>query len=85
VRRHGSCLRGRGREGESELARDCRSAGGDRKRLETPGRLEPVYGVAPRLTRIDTLKCGEATARCVFGRGGLRWSKHTRGGRKPNE
>jgi hypothetical protein len=46
--------------------------------------LEPVYGVAPRFIRIETLKCGEAEMRRVFGHGESRLSKHTRGGREPN-
>jgi hypothetical protein len=57
---------------------------GDRMRLQTSRRLEPVFGVAPRPSRIDTLKCREAKRRRVFGRRGSRPSKHMRGGRKPN-
>jgi hypothetical protein len=66
------------------FARDCRRAFGGRKRLQTPRRLEPVFGVAPRFSRIDTLKCRKAVARGVFGRREPRRSKHMRGGRKPN-
>jgi hypothetical protein len=53
-------------------------------RLQTPRRLEPVFGVAPRPGRIDTLKCRKAMRRRVFGRCGSRLSKRMRGGRKPN-
>jgi hypothetical protein len=52
--------------------------------LQTPRRLESVFGATPRPNRIDTLKCREATGRRVFGRDGSRGSKHMRGGRKPN-
>jgi hypothetical protein len=54
-------------------------------RLQTPRRLESVFGVAPRFGRIDTLKCRRATSQNVFGRGGFWPSKHMRGGRKPND
>jgi hypothetical protein len=53
--------------------------------LKTPRGLEPVFGVAPRFSRIDTLKCRETRDRSVFGRSGRGWSKHMRGGRKPND
>jgi hypothetical protein len=53
-------------------------------RLQTPRRLELVFGAAPRSSRIDTLKCREAKRRGVFGRRGSWSSKHMRGGRKPN-
>jgi hypothetical protein len=53
--------------------------------LRTPRRLEPVFGVAPRSNRIDTLKCGKAPGRSFFGSRGSRPSKHMRGGRKPND
>jgi hypothetical protein len=70
-------------EGSYELARGGWRAEGDWKRLQTPGRLEPVYGVAPRFIRIDTLKCGEVTGRLVFGHVETGLSKHMRGGREP--
>jgi hypothetical protein len=71
-------------EGNHGFARDCWRAGGDRKRYETPGRLELVYGAAPRFIRIETLKCGDTASQSVFGRCETRSSKHTRGGREPN-
>jgi hypothetical protein len=46
--------------------------------------MEPVFGVAPRFIRIDTLKCGDAASQSVFGCGESRESKHMRGGREPN-
>jgi hypothetical protein len=53
-------------------------------RLQTPWGLEPVFGVVPRFSRIDTLKCREPAARLAFGRCESQRSKHMRGGRKPN-
>jgi hypothetical protein len=78
-------LRGLLQNDERGLARDCRRVDGDRTRLQTPRGSEPVYGVAPRFGRIDTLKCGETPIRSVFGHGGSRWSKHMRGGLRPND
>ena len=69
-------------EGGGELARGSFRAEGDWKRLETPGRLEPVYGAVPRFIRIDTLKCGDITRQRVFGHGESGLSKHMRGGRE---
>ena len=76
-------MRAKPLEGNQRFACECRRADGERKRLQTPRRLEPVYGVAPRFIRIDTLKCGDTAKQSVFGRGGARLNKHMRGGRKP--
>jgi hypothetical protein len=54
-------------------------------RLQTPRRLEPLFGVTPRPSRIDTLKRRETKGRRVFGRRGSWRSKCMRGGRKPND
>jgi hypothetical protein len=77
-------LRGRLLEGSRRFAGGCRRVSGDRKRLQTSRRLEPVFGAAPRSSRIDTLKCRETMGRRVSGRDGSWRSKHMRGGRKPN-
>jgi hypothetical protein len=77
-------LRVRLLDGSHGFARDCRRVVGDRKRLQTSRRLEPVFGVAPRPSRIDTLKCRDSTWQRVFGRRAAWPSKHMRGGRKPN-
>jgi hypothetical protein len=71
-------------EGSQGFARDCWRAAGDRKREKTSRRLELVFGVAPRPSRIDTLKCRDSTGQRVFGRRETWPSKHMRGGRKPN-
>ena len=71
-------------EGSQGFACDCWRAAGDRKREKTSRRLELVFGVAPRPSRIDTLKCRETTGQRVFGRRATGMSKHMRGGRKPN-
>jgi hypothetical protein len=71
-------------DGGQGFACDCRRVVGDRKRLQTSRRLEPVFGVALRLSRIDTLKCRFSTWQRVFGRRASWPSKHMRGGRKPN-
>jgi hypothetical protein len=73
------------RNGDAGLARDCRRVLEDRKRLKTSRRLGPLFGVAPRFRRIDTLECRETSAQSAFGYGGRRRSKHMRGGRKPND
>jgi hypothetical protein len=77
-------LRGRLREGEHGFAREHWRAFGNRTRLQTPRRLEPVFGAAPKPDRIDTLKCRNAISRSTMRCVGWRPSKHMRGGRKPN-
>jgi hypothetical protein len=71
-------------EGNQRFACDCWRAVGDWKRLQTSRGLKPVFGVAPKPSRIDTLKCRESTGQSVFGRRAAWPSKHMRGGRKPN-
>jgi hypothetical protein len=77
-------LRAPPRESNRRLAGDCRRAQGDRKRLQTPRRLAPLFGAVPRFDRIDTLKCRKAMRQSFFGCCGSRLSKHMRGGLRPN-
>jgi hypothetical protein len=71
-------------DGAHGFAREGRRVFGDRKRLQTPWRLKPVFEAASRFNRIDTLKCRKAGDQSAFGHGGSGRSKHMRGGRKPN-
>lgn len=57
-------------------------------RWKTSGRLEDLFGDALRVSRIDTLKRGQAADFWAFSsEGGRRRSggKRMRGGRKPND
>jgi len=53
-------------------------------RLQTSRGLAPLFGVALRPSRIDTLKRRDSTGQRVFGRRETWTSKRMRGGRKPN-
>jgi len=58
---------------------------GKRKRWETSGRLGWLFGVTPRVGRIETLKRGQAVCRVSSsGEGGRPGGKCMRGGLRPN-
>jgi hypothetical protein len=71
-------------EGSGWFANGFPRVSGDRKRSKTRRGLEPVFGVAPRFSRIDTLKSGDVEDRGAFGCSGFRGIKLMRGGREPN-
>jgi hypothetical protein len=59
--------------------------GGKRKRWETSGRLGRLFGVIPRISRIETLKRGQAARDPLLReRGDGTGGKRTRGGLRPN-